>query len=62
LGLLGALYLTRFLESQLFDVTALDPWTYVGVILVLFLVALAASYFPARQAARIDPLQAINVE
>ena len=62
LGLLGSLYLTRFLESQLFDITALDPWTYAIVILVLLSMALTASYLPARRAVKVDPMEALRTE
>ena len=62
IGLLVSAYLTRFLESSLFDVSVVDPSSYVSAVVVILLVALAASYFPARRAVRIDPIQAIQVE
>ena len=55
LGLLGALTLTRFLESQLFGVDAFDPLTYIGIPLILTGLAVFASYVPARRASRVDP-------
>ncbi|HEX6904594.1 MAG TPA: ABC transporter permease [Thermoanaerobaculia bacterium] len=55
LGLLGALYATRGMQSLLFEVSASDPTIYVGVALVLVAVAAVASYLPARRAARTDP-------
>jgi ABC-type antimicrobial peptide transport system permease subunit len=61
-GLAGALYLTRFLKSQLFDVPAIDPFSYVAVVLVLGIVALLACWIPARRAARVDPLVALRVD
>ncbi len=62
LGFLASLYLTRFLEKQLFDVAAVDPWTYIVAGLSFATVALVASYLPARRAIRIDPLEALRVE
>jgi putative ABC transport system permease protein len=60
LGLAGALALTRLLRSLLFGVTATDPLTFVAVPLLLATVALLASYFPARRAARVDPAIALR--
>ncbi|HEY9421247.1 MAG TPA: ABC transporter permease, partial [Thermoanaerobaculia bacterium] len=54
-GLLGALFATRGVQSLLFEVSASDPTIYVGVALVLVAVAGVASYLPARRAARMDP-------
>ena len=62
LGLLASLYLNRFLESRLFDLTALDPWTYAIVFFVLLSVALTASYLPARRAVRVNPVEALRYE
>ncbi|MCZ6673076.1 MAG: ABC transporter permease, partial [Verrucomicrobia bacterium] len=62
LGLIGSLYLNRYLERRLFDVTALDPWTYAIVFIVLLSVALAASYLPARRAVRVNPVEALRAE
>jgi ABC-type antimicrobial peptide transport system permease subunit len=62
LGIGGALYLTRFLRSLLFDVTAADPLAYVAVSLLLLLVALLAGWFPARRAAKVDPVIALRAE
>ncbi len=59
-GTMGALGLTRFLSSFLFEVTTMDPWTFVAVPIVLVGVAVAASYLPARRAGRIDPLAALR--
>jgi ABC-type antimicrobial peptide transport system permease subunit len=60
LGLFGAFAATRLLRSMLFETRAADPVTFVAVPIVLGIVALVASYLPARRAARTDPLVAIR--
>lgn len=62
LGLLGVLGIGRFTSSLLFGVTATDPSTFVTVSLLLTAVAGGASYFPARRAAKVDPLIALRHE
>ena len=61
-GMLGSLALTRFLSSQLFEVTPHDAWTLASMPLVLGLVAAAACYIPARRAAKVDPMTALRYE
>jgi predicted permease len=60
-GIAGAYGMTRLMESLLFHVSATDPATFAGVALMFLLVALAASYFPARRATRIDPMAALRI-
>jgi putative ABC transport system permease protein len=62
LGIAGALAATRILSSYLFHVTPTDPTTFTAVVVLLGMVALAASYVPARRAARVDPLTALRTE
>jgi putative ABC transport system permease protein len=54
--------LSRVLTSQLFGVSAQDPVTYLGVALLLGLVALAATWLPARRATRVDPMISLRSE
>jgi putative ABC transport system permease protein len=62
LGLAAAVAGTRLLTSMLFQVKPNDPLVYLAVASLLGIVALAASYVPARRAPRIDPLTAIRQE
>jgi putative ABC transport system permease protein len=61
LGLGGAFALTRVLKSVLFRISATDPATFVSIALLFVVIALAASYIPARRAARIDPTTALRI-
>jgi predicted permease len=60
LGLAGALALTQLMEAVLFGVSPVDPLTYAAVALGLVLIALLASYLPARRAASVDPVDALR--
>jgi ABC-type antimicrobial peptide transport system permease subunit len=62
IGLAGALGLTRFLSGLLYGVKPSDPLTLVAVSALLIAVAFLASYIPARQAAKVDPLAALRHE
>jgi ABC-type antimicrobial peptide transport system permease subunit len=61
-GLLLAAWVTRYVESRLFGVEALDPPTYAFGALVLLLVAVAASGLPAIRATRISPVEVLRSE
>jgi ABC-type antimicrobial peptide transport system permease subunit len=62
LGLGGALVLARLAERFLIGVSPLDPWTLMGIPLLLAAVSLAAAWMPARRAARVDPVRALRMD
>jgi predicted permease len=62
LGTAASWALARGLEGLLFEVTASDPRTFLGMLLVLAAVAALAGYLPARRAAAIDPMSALRAE
>ena len=61
-GLSGAYFLTRVMTTFLFKTTPQDPITFAGASLLLFVAALAATWWPARRAALIDPVTALRAE
>lgn len=62
LGLAGALALTRFLRTLLFEVSTVDPLSFAGVTIVMAAVALLSCWIPARRAMRVGPAEALRVE
>ena len=62
LGVAGSFLAMRYVQSQLYGVKATDPLTLVGVAAGVALVSVAACYFPARRATRVDPLVALRHE
>ena len=61
-GVLGAVGLTRYIQTLLFDVGRLDVAAYAGMSAVMLAVAMLASYVPARRASRVDPVVALRTE
>jgi ABC-type antimicrobial peptide transport system permease subunit len=62
IGVGAALILTRFMASLLFGVRPIDPLTFIGAPLLLFIIALAASLIPAHRATKVDPMVALRCE
>jgi ABC-type antimicrobial peptide transport system permease subunit len=59
-GIVAAAGLTRLLSTMLFGVKAIDPVTFVLAATLFLIVALAASYIPARRAAAVEPMAALR--
>ena len=59
-GIVMAFFAGRLVESFLYQVRPLDPWTYVAVLLLLPGIGLVAAFLPARRAASIQPMQALR--
>jgi putative ABC transport system permease protein len=62
IGLVGAFGVTRVLSNVLYRISQTDPISFLAVAIVLAMVAVAASYVPARWATRVDPMQALRTE
>jgi ABC-type lipoprotein release transport system permease subunit len=56
LGLVGTVALRTIVQRHLYEISALDPVVLTSIPLALFVIALVASFVPARRASRIDPL------
>jgi ABC-type lipoprotein release transport system permease subunit len=62
LGVIASFALTRTMKNLLFGVSTSDPLTFLGITLLLALVALLACWIPARRATQVAPLVAIRYE
>ena len=62
IGVGGALWLSRVMQSLLFSVSATDPATFAAVPILLIVVAVVACYVPARRAMSVDPVTALRAE
>ncbi len=62
LGVLLSVASTKLIASQLWNVSPFDPLTLVSVVGLMTIVGMAACYFPARRAMRLDPMVALRGE
>ncbi len=61
-GAVGSAVVARLIASQLFTVSPFDPTTFIGMVVLLLATAIVATWLPARQASRVDPLHALRYE
>jgi putative ABC transport system permease protein len=61
-GLVASLAMTRLMATQIWGVSATDPWTFSAVAVLILAVGLTACVFPARKATRVDPLVSLHYE
>jgi putative ABC transport system permease protein len=61
-GLTLAIYASRAAKAFLLDISPFDPVTFVGVTVLLTVIAVGATYLPARRASRIEPVVALRTE
>jgi putative ABC transport system permease protein len=61
-GVVGAFGITRVVSSLLYNVSATDPLSFVATAAFLVVVAVLASYVPARRATSVDPIVALRAE
>jgi ABC-type antimicrobial peptide transport system permease subunit len=61
-GLAAAVALSQLMTTLLFEISPVDPLTYLVVVAGLFAAAATASYLPARRITRVDPLEALRAE
>jgi ABC-type antimicrobial peptide transport system permease subunit len=62
LGVLAAIPAVRFVNAMLFDVQPMDPVVFSGVSVLVAVVAMMATFIPARRASRVDPISALRAE
>jgi putative ABC transport system permease protein len=62
LGVAGSIALSRYLQGVLFGITPVDPLTFAVVSAIFLVVAMIATFIPARRIARVDPLVALRTQ
>ncbi len=62
LGIPAAVFATRLMSSLLYGVESVDPWTFTVVSVFLVMIATLASYFPARRAAWLSPVESLHYQ
>jgi predicted permease len=62
IGVIAGLWLTQFVSTLVYGVSATDPLTFTAAALLILITALLSSYFPARRAAKVDPIAVLRAE